>query len=76
MSVGTWYLIATKGVQAFRSQKRSRDFLAAFWRAPNLDAVATPPARERRERALLAPRAPRLHRDRAAQAPGATAAAA
>ena len=41
MSVGTWYLIVTKGVQAFLSKKRSRDFLAAFWRAPNLDAVAT-----------------------------------
>ena len=40
MSVGTWYLIVTKGVQAFLSEKRSRDFLAAFWRAPNLDAVA------------------------------------
>jgi len=40
MSVGTWYLIVTKGVQSFLSQKRSRDFLAAFWHAPNLDAVA------------------------------------
>ena len=40
MSVGTWYLIVTKGVQSVLSQKRSRDFLDAFWRAPNLDAVA------------------------------------
>ena len=39
MSVGTWYLIVTKGVQALLSKKRSRDFLDAFWRAPNLDAV-------------------------------------
>jgi len=41
MSVGTWYLIVVKGAQSFLSQKRSRDFLDAFWRAPNLDAVAT-----------------------------------
>ncbi len=40
MSVGTWYLIVVKGVQSFLSQKRSLDFLDAFWRAPNLDAVA------------------------------------
>ena len=40
MSVGTWYLIATKGLQMLRAQKRSADFLAAFWAAPSLDAVA------------------------------------
>jgi biopolymer transport protein ExbB len=40
MSVGTWYLIVTKGVQSVRSQKRSAEFLAAFWAAPSLDAVA------------------------------------
>ena len=40
MSVGTWYLIATKGLQALRAQKKSAEFLAAFWAAPNLDAVA------------------------------------
>jgi biopolymer transport protein ExbB len=40
MSVGTWYLIATKGAQAIRSQKKSAEFLAAFWAAPSLDAVA------------------------------------
>ena len=40
MSVGTWYLIATKGLQAVRAQKKSAAFLAAFWAAPSLDAVA------------------------------------
>ncbi|HNQ57631.1 MAG TPA: MotA/TolQ/ExbB proton channel family protein [Candidatus Desulfobacillus denitrificans] len=40
MSVGTWYLIVAKGAQAFFSLKRSREFLGAFWKAPNLDAVA------------------------------------
>ncbi len=40
MSVGTWYLIVTKGVQSVRSQKKSDEFLAAFWAAPSLDAVA------------------------------------
>ena len=40
MSVGTWYLIVTKGAQAIRSQKKSVEFLAAFWAAPSLDAVA------------------------------------
>ena len=40
MSVGTWYLIVTKGVQSIRSQRRSSAFLKAFWAAPSLDAVA------------------------------------
>ncbi len=40
MSVGTWYLIATKGLQALRAQKKGAEFLAAFWAAPSLDAVA------------------------------------
>ncbi|MCM2308243.1 MAG: MotA/TolQ/ExbB proton channel family protein [Sulfuritalea sp.] len=40
MSVGTWYLIVTKGVQSIRSQRRSSVFLMAFWAAPSLDAVA------------------------------------
>ena len=40
MSVGTWYLIITKGIQSYLSQKHSHDFLDAFWRAPNLDTVA------------------------------------
>ncbi len=40
MSIGTWYLIATKGIQSLRSRKKSAKFLAAFWAAPSLDAVA------------------------------------
>jgi len=40
MSIGTWYLIVTKGIQSIRSQKRSAAFLDAFWAAPSLDAVA------------------------------------
>ena len=40
MSVGTWYLIATKGIRSIRSQRRSAAFLDAFWAAPSLDAVA------------------------------------
>jgi biopolymer transport protein ExbB len=40
MSVGTWYLIATKGIQSIRSQRRSAAFLKAFWAADSLDAVA------------------------------------
>ena len=40
MSVGTWYLIVTKGIESIRSQRRSAEFLAAFWAAPSLDAVA------------------------------------
>ena len=39
-SIGTWYLIVTKGVQVFRMRKKSEAFLAAFWDAPNLEAVA------------------------------------
>lgn len=40
MSIGTWYLIVTKGVRVFLSQKKSRAFLDAFWKSPGLDAVA------------------------------------
>lgn len=40
MSVGTWYLIATKGVHLFRLRKQSRAFLDAFWEASSLEAVA------------------------------------
>jgi len=40
-SVGTWYLIVTKGVQVFRMRRKSESFLAAFWDAPDLEAVAT-----------------------------------
>src|SRR5690349_10147403 len=39
-SVGTWYLIVTKGVHALRMRRKSEAFLAAFWDAPNLEAVA------------------------------------
>lgn len=40
-SVGTWYLIVIKGIQCLLMRRRSRAFLAAFWEAPNLEAVAT-----------------------------------
>ena len=40
MSVGTWYLIVTKGLRSIRSQRRSEVFLKAFWAADSLDAVA------------------------------------
>ena len=39
-SIGTWYLIVTKGLRGFRMHRRSDAFLAAFWDAPNLEAVA------------------------------------
>lgn len=39
-SVGTWYLIVSKGILALRLRRRSQTFLAAFWEAPNLEAVA------------------------------------
>ncbi len=40
MSVGTWYLIFTKGVRIFRMRRRSDAFLGAFWKATNLEALA------------------------------------
>lgn len=40
MSVGSWYLIFTKGVQNFLRQRNTAKFLDAFWNAPSLDAVA------------------------------------
>jgi biopolymer transport protein ExbB len=40
-SIGTWYLILTKGVQVYRLRARSESFLNAFWDAPDLEAVAT-----------------------------------
>lgn len=40
-SVGSWYLIVTKGLRIFRSNRRSRRFLDFFWEAPDLEAVAT-----------------------------------
>lgn len=40
MSIGTWYLIVTKGVQNFLRNRQTTVFLDAFWGAPSLDAVA------------------------------------
>ena len=40
MSVGTWYLIATKGVRLWSAQRKSASFLRAFWQAGSLDEVA------------------------------------
>lgn len=40
MSAGTWYLIFTKGVRVIQMRRRSDAFLAAFWEATNLEAVA------------------------------------
>lgn len=40
-SIGTWYLIVTKGSRLFRMRRRSDAFLRAFWAAPNLEAVAS-----------------------------------
>jgi biopolymer transport protein ExbB len=40
-SIGTWYLIVTKGSRLFRMRRRSDAFLQAFWAAPNLEAVAS-----------------------------------
>jgi biopolymer transport protein ExbB len=40
MSIGTWYLIATKGVHTFLSRRRSQAFLTSFWDSPGLEAVA------------------------------------
>lgn len=40
MSVGTWYFILTKGWRYYKAQGSSRQFIADFWSAPNLEAVA------------------------------------
>ena len=40
MSVATWYLIFTKSIRNFISQRQSRRFLKFFWEAPDLGAVA------------------------------------
>lgn len=40
-SIGTWYLIATKGAWLFRLKRRGASFLEAFWEAPHLEAVAS-----------------------------------
>jgi biopolymer transport protein ExbB len=39
MSVATWYLIVTKGVETLARRRRSARFLTAFWDAPSLAAV-------------------------------------
>ena len=39
-SIGTWYLIVTKGLRLFQAQRRSAAFLAGFWQASSLDEVA------------------------------------
>jgi biopolymer transport protein ExbB len=39
MSVATWYLILTKGIEAIARKRRSRRFLAFFWDSPSLGAV-------------------------------------
>ena len=40
MSIGTWYLIVTKGVRLWQAQKKSATFLSFFWQAGSLDSVA------------------------------------
>ncbi|MDX9995256.1 MAG: MotA/TolQ/ExbB proton channel family protein [Rhodocyclaceae bacterium] len=40
MSIGTWYLIVTKGVRLWQAQQKGAAFLRAFWQAGSLDAVA------------------------------------
>ena len=39
MSVVTWYLIFTKGIESVMRGQRSRRFLGIFWAAPSLEAV-------------------------------------
>ncbi len=39
MSVATWYLIASKSIEHWLERRRSRRFLAAFWRDASLAAV-------------------------------------
>ncbi|MGD9942408.1 MAG: MotA/TolQ/ExbB proton channel family protein [Burkholderiaceae bacterium] len=40
MSLGSWFLIITKGIRAFGMRRRSRGFLKEFWEAASLEAVA------------------------------------
>ena len=39
MSVATWYLIVTKGIETLARRRRSARFLAFFWDSPSLAAV-------------------------------------
>ena len=40
MSIASWYLILTKAIAVMMEKRRSNRFLAAFWDAPSVDAVA------------------------------------
>src|SRR5262249_5114622 len=40
MSVASWYLILTKGLQVLMTRRRTARFLETFWNAPSLQAVA------------------------------------
>jgi biopolymer transport protein ExbB len=40
MSIGTWYLIVTKGLALQKARGKSNAFLKDFWAAANLDAIA------------------------------------
>jgi len=51
MSLGSWYLIATKGVQNYLRQRKTAVFLDAFWNSGSLDEVA----RQLRERGAKEP---------------------
>ena len=39
MSIATWYLILSKGVEAWHRGRRTARFLGAFWNSPSLAAV-------------------------------------
>jgi biopolymer transport protein ExbB len=39
MSVATWYLIVTKGIQLLTTRRRTARFLEVFWDAPSVQAV-------------------------------------
>ena len=39
MSVASWYLIVTKGLQAKRQHSAYRDYARKFWNAPSLNAA-------------------------------------
>ncbi|MBK8162397.1 MAG: MotA/TolQ/ExbB proton channel family protein [Gammaproteobacteria bacterium] len=40
LSVSSWFLILTKGLQNFLARRRADDFLAKFWEAESLDQTA------------------------------------
>lgn len=39
MSMGTWYVIIVKSIQALTTRQHSKRFLDMFWNAPSLQAV-------------------------------------